>query len=437
MASRRDQDVSGRGSITDSPTDGYFNRRQHPRDLYVATPASSIAELEGDAAVRYAGSSDSSPSRSQVIYTPTSTARSGETTPLLERDAPPAYTAVASAPVPAVEKPTAPTFGLFDSARASKRENAGGADDLGESGLPTPTVRRPCCRRPCAASGGTSKRQILLFVRLFVGIVGTLLLVGLLFPDHRDEAHRAPGVPERPIESEPGSSKNTESRRTIINVGSGSVSGAYALRDYLSIRTTSGSISITVDPQAADPNYPKPAVFEAYATAGSIRIDFPTRGAIPDRVYEVAVHSDMGSISGTFIHGQHTSLSALSGSISATILPYSAGNRSALRTDTMSGQTTVTVLAPYKDPGTVMGSMESLHKSKSGSMKLVYPQEWEGTVEGRTVSGSLRMHGRDLEVVREDKGYVRNHVVARKGKKNSRMEFNVMSGSVTAQIGDL
>lgn len=229
---------------------------------------------------------------------------------------------------------------------------------------------------------------------------------------------------------------DTESRRTIINVGSGSVSGAYALRDYLSIRTTTGSISITVDPQAADPNYPKPAVFEAYATAGSIRIDFPTRGAIPDRVYEVTVHSDMGSISGTFIHGQHTSLSALSGSISATILPYSAGNRSALRTDTMSGQTAVTVLAPYEDPGTVMGSMESSHRSKSGSMKLVYPQEWEGTVEGRTVSGSLRMHGRDLEVVREDKGYVGNHVVARKGKRNSRMEFDVMSGSVTAQIGD-
>lgn len=187
MAFRRDQDVLSRDSITDSPTDGYFNRRQHPRDLYVATPASSIAELEGDTAVRYAGSSDSSPSRSQVIYTPTSTARSGETTPLLERDAPPAYTAVASAPVPAAEKPTAPTSGLFDSARASKREDAGGADDLGESGLPTPTVRRPCCRRPCAASGGTSKRQFLLFVRLFVGIVGTLLLVGLLFPDHRDE----------------------------------------------------------------------------------------------------------------------------------------------------------------------------------------------------------------------------------------------------------
>ncbi|KAJ9660030.1 hypothetical protein H2201_007071 [Coniosporium apollinis] len=355
-----EKDEPRRESIAEGPTDGYFNRRQHPQDLYVQTPASSAADSKGNTAAEYAGSSDSSPSQSQVIYTPTSTTRSGETTPLMERGAPPAYTDIASAPIPAAEKPAASTSGLSDSPHADKREDIGDANDL-----------------------------------------------------------------------------DTDPRRTIINVGTGSVSGKYALRDYLSIRTTTGSISITVDPQPADPASPKPAVFEAYAKRGSIRVDFPTRGTIPDREYEVTVHSDTGSISGTFIHGRHTSLSATTGSISAKILPCGAGNASELRTEALTGATTVTLLAPYKDPGTVMGGLESSHKSKSGSMKLVYPQEWEGTVEGRTASGSVGLHGRDLEVVREDKGWVGKHVVAKKGKGNSRMTFDVVSGSVTAQIGDL
>ncbi|KAJ9637157.1 hypothetical protein H2199_007443 [Coniosporium tulheliwenetii] len=323
-----EKDEPRRESIAEGPTDGYFNRRQHPQDLYVQTPLPAL------------------PTQKEIQ--------------LLNMRAPVTH----------------------------KREDIGDANDL----------------------GGTSKREILRFVLVWVGIVTTLGLVGLLFPDHRDEAHCAPGGPETPIEY-------TDPRRTIINVGTGSVSGKYALRDYLSIRTTTGSISITVDPQPADPASPKPAVFEAYAKRGSIRVDFPTRGTIPDREYEVTVHSDTGSISGTFIHGRHTSLSATTGSISAKILPCGAGNASELRTEALTGATTVTLLAPYKDAGTVMGGLESSHKSKSGSMKLVYPQEWEGTVEGRTASGSVGLHGRDLEVVREDKGWVGKHVVAKKGRE--------------------
>ena len=51
------------------------------------------------------------------------------------------------------------------------------------------------------------------------------------------------------------------SSKTRIDLGSGSTSGTYALRDLLSVKTTSGSISVEVEPKEADRKHPAPAVF--------------------------------------------------------------------------------------------------------------------------------------------------------------------------------
>lgn len=132
------------------------------------------------------------------------------------------------------------------------------------------------------------------------------------------------------------------SRKTRIDLGSGSTSGTYALRDLLSIKTTT-------------------------------------------------INAGTGSVSGTFIHGSSTDLKPTSGSITADITPYEADTSSStLRTFTKSGMMAMNLRSPYRNRGTVISSLTNSHKSNSGSIKLTYPQAREGRIEGGTNSRSLR-----------------------------------------------
>jgi hypothetical protein len=47
-------------------------------------------------------------------------------------------------------------------------------------------------------------------------------------------------------------------------------------------------------------------------------------------------------------------------------------------------------------------------------VKLWFPKEWEGVVEGRTMAGGIRMSGEGLEIV-ESGGFVEKYVRAVKG----------------------
>ncbi|TKA24413.1 hypothetical protein B0A50_06733 [Salinomyces thailandicus] len=225
------------------------------------------------------------------------------------------------------------------------------------------------------------------------------------------------------------------SRQTIIKLTSGSLHGIYALRDLLSVSTRSGAIGIQVDPQEADPVRPAPAEFSATSSSGSIHVGFPINDFL-DRNYTTHVDTHSSSISGTYLLGESTSLRTHSGSIQADILPFSAAaNHSVLQTDNASGPTELTILPPYIDPGSPITHMESQHNSNSGSMALVYPQEWEGTIEGRTTSGNIALKGRDVQKYTFG-DYFEHRVVATKGRGSSRLGFSSKSGSVTLRVGD-
>ncbi|KAK4548637.1 hypothetical protein LTR36_009548 [Oleoguttula mirabilis] len=252
------------------------------------------------------------------------------------------------------------------------------------------------------------------------------------------------------------------SRETKIDVVSGSVHGTYALRDVLSIRSHSGSIGVKVSPEEADPAAPTPAEFTAISYSGSVDVGFPmAEYDIPDRDYRTRVESHSSSISGSYIHGSATSVYTTSGSISVDILPHAhsaASGKSAapashetstLHTESHSGTTNLRLLSPINEedrdaaepaglPYTgILTRLRSAHKSASGSLNLVYPQEWEGTIEGWTISGSLDVTGKDVYThVRGSVGPAGKHLVARKGFGSSRLDVRTTSGSVGLRCGE-
>jgi hypothetical protein len=256
---------------------------------------------------------------------------------------------------------------------------------------------------------------------------------------------------------------NWSSRETRIITSSGSIQGSFALRDDLTVRSSSGSIDIHVDPQAADAKKPAPAYFAMSSHSGSLKAIFTFEGEIPDRDYRTEVESRSSSISGSYIHGSETSFKSNSGNIEVTLLPYYAAQKdeSELRTRGYSGATKVTILSPYKtkdmsdwrsnseeDPGhtlaekygsyaPVFDNLRSRHTTTSGSLTLIYPQEWEGEIEGQTSSGSISVRGRDVHRYLDNiSGPSGHHLVARKGYGSSKLRFKGTSGSVSLAIGD-
>lgn len=247
------------------------------------------------------------------------------------------------------------------------------------------------------------------------------------------------------------------SRTTYIETTSSSISGTYALRDLLSVKSTSGSISIAVDPQNASPEDPDhPADFHAASNSGSINVDIPTDSfdadALPDRDYRTRVEAHSSSIKGNYILGSSARFETNSGGLDLRILPFSTAEASTLRTSSGSGHTTLELLSPYTAaealtgrPG-VLDHVTSSHKSHSGSLHLTYPDEWEGVVDGESSSGSIRVRGEDVEILLDEdfgRGIPRagrgakalKHVTARKGYGESRLGFSTTSGSVDVLVG--
>lgn len=229
-------------------------------------------------------------------------------------------------------------------------------------------------------------------------------------------------------------------RNTGVDLVSGNINGRFALKDVLFLRTQSGNIDVNVEPKPVCLTNPKPAEYRASTKSGNIRTIFPLSGTaedIPDRIYHTKVQSGSGSISGNYIHGLSTDLSTNSGSIDINVLPYSANNSGSwFRTESQGGTIKVDMLPSFVDPDTIFNHMRSMHKTRSGSLHMRYPQQWEGKIEAVTMTGNIGLYGKDVRVVKVWKGPVGAHVVAQKGSESSTMDLESSSGSIEATIGD-
>lgn len=234
------------------------------------------------------------------------------------------------------------------------------------------------------------------------------------------------------VHSEAGCALN--SRKTIVNVDSGSISGSFALLDLLLLSTKSGSIKADVTPKEAAEYHTEPASLIARSASGSVHIENPIRGKLPDREYHTEVVAASGSVSGTYIHGTRTFLKTYSGSIKAEILPFDgAAKYTTLTTESLSARTEVTLLEPYHNSDESMLSLESKHTSQSGSLSIRYPPQWEGTIDGSVLSGSIHL-GDNIKIIEDHKlGPIRT-VKAKKGEGRSHMTFETKSGSAKVTV---
>lgn len=247
------------------------------------------------------------------------------------------------------------------------------------------------------------------------------------------------------------------SRHTTLSTISGSISGALDQYDFLGVRSQSGSISVRVQPHSVLASDPQPAIFEAASVSGSIDVRFPTSArAIPAREYQTSIKCISGSIQGDLLLGDVTSISSHSGSLEVRVLPVGIREME-FSTNTYSGSTDVVVLSPFgsryrkiasddpyilnnhKATRTALRSLASTHEGQSGHIHLRYPSEWEGEIQGKTVSGGLKIAGDGVEIISDrTKGWAYREVVARKGPEPSNaslMKIHGVSGSVDVQIG--
>lgn len=227
------------------------------------------------------------------------------------------------------------------------------------------------------------------------------------------------------------------SRETYIDTRSSSISGTFNLHDLLSIKSRSGSVSVDINPRPArEGQTAMPAVLEVESRSGSVQVRYPANESnIPDRDYRTNIDSRSGSVRAKILHGSETKIKIRSGRLDAQILPFGIkGVSSSLITELRSGHTSVDVLKP-RGHGDPLSRMASSHSVRSGGMDLRYPDEWNGTIYGDARSGSVSVRGRGVEIIKQkDKG-AHKYIRAKKGNGQSKLEFDVRSGSGSATFG--
>ena len=225
------------------------------------------------------------------------------------------------------------------------------------------------------------------------------------------------------------------SRETHLNTISGSISGKYSLSNLISIKTISGSVNINVEPKESQEAHSEPAIFAADTLSGSLRVDFERR-QIPERDYQTYINTTVGSVDGTFIHGSKTEITSVAGSVTADLLPFKSGeHQSEIFTHTNSGQTSLAIRSPYKAKDVPIAGLVSTHKSISGGLNVIYPEEWVGFIGGTSLSGALHLQGKDLVLLNENDEPRENHVEAKKGSDGSIMSFDTVSGGCDIIVG--
>ncbi|MCJ1478262.1 hypothetical protein MMC13_006939 [Lambiella insularis] len=235
-----------------------------------------------------------------------------------------------------------------------------------------------------------------------------------------------------------------ESRTITIKTSSGSVHGTYPLYDILQIHTISGSVTIEIEPKDALKSDIKPAKLDLQSVSGTIHVNTPLlsvsdlailSSSVPDRDYQTVMSSSSGGLHAKLIHGSTLTMRSSSGSVTATLSPYGDPTHDSHHDiKAGSGSMEITVLSSLSDPGKALKNFYSTYYCGSGSMRVHFPGEWEGTVSGKVLSGSLNVNWPGMRTTTTGDKYGRSGWKVFKGVKGngkSTLGFEGVSGSVT------
>lgn len=279
------------------------------------------------------------------------------------------------------------------------------------------------------------------------------------------------------------------SRSILIETISGDIKGTYPLKDLLGISSQSGDVNVKVLPSPVDHSAPAPADLEIQTASGSIKAFVPIGNAAyptympPARNYITRVHSTSGGISGSYYLGSESNFKTNSGSIHLDALPVlqselSSSTKNIFETHSISGSTGIDVQSPLfftpltpttdtdagaNDPYRLipiisnpdkplftissptstqkLHSLKSHHSTTSGSVKVHYPEAWEGTVHGKAVSGNVVFKGEGLRILKARKGPGFKEMLAQRGAVEGRegcsVELNSLSGGLGFNVGEV
>lgn len=222
----------------------------------------------------------------------------------------------------------------------------------------------------------------------------------------RDKADTRTPIPEKdPLNTAPIPTWPSPSRSYHRHETSSPITGTYQLYDLLDLATVSGSISVTVNPQAGD----KPAVLRLSSTSGSIyvsmgetswRWDRLPLSVSSNRTFETYISTASGAISGSILHGNggRTDLRTRSASMTMEINALGVGkNDSVSRISTSTSGSGSQVIRVHS-AGTIRAIEGSHTMQGSGSLDITYGPQWEGVVHAKVRgSGSVNIDGTDLE----------------------------------------
>lgn len=237
----------------------------------------------------------------------------------------------------------------------------------------------------------------------------------------------------------PGSEPSTKysQREIVIYSASGSITGTYPLFDLLSLTTVTGSIDVNIYPRPALPSAPQtPASLVLESTTGSINanvLNIHTQPGIkiPNRIYTSRVSTISGSISAKLIHTTSTTLLSTSGRISADIYPtsYSSSSpfSSSITTSGQAGSTDITVHPDLFLPQSPIKKLSGKHANTSGSLKVRYPNTWEGQIQARTLSGSVGVKWDGVRIIRDWAG---KEILAERGAGEGQLVLENVSGGI-------
>lgn len=332
----------------------------------------------------YHDDSDSETASSTTIYTPSE--------PSLPSDGLPPYHDVT---------PTYPSPPVGD----YKGDVEQAEDEEEDDEANQPTRRRGCCGRVRKAKKCDKKRRFRRRLLIFLKIFLVVSLVSFFFAKDCVRSKKAKNFMWADC---PQVEYNSQNREIVRETGSRSIWGRYPLYDLLSLKTTSGSIYVTIEPQPADPQHPdEPARLVLETTTGAVAvsfthphldaiferddmtIDFEDHPFVPDqgdikafkrscrkhkkqqkkhghkvdktaadaihyRPYEVVIKTDSGSVSGKLIFSSSAHVETRTGSISTSLIPVvsssggSSSGNTTLFTSTHSGSQNVVLAKPFR-----------------------------------------------------------------------------------------
>lgn len=216
------------------------------------------------------------------------------------------------------------------------------------------------------------------------------------------------------ISSSSQSSDNATSNGIIMNSISSGVRDTYTIDDKLEIQTMSESVDITIKIDLSTTSRSTPVTIFITTMSGDIKVKGQlTSTALqpPHRLCTINLHTMSGSIAADLPISTSTTIKSMSGKISASLHPINPMIPSDISLRNISGRIKLDVHPSILEPSAPLRLLSTKVKTTSGNARLIYPNSWEGKIEGKVGrSGTFKSYWPGLLVAREG-----SHMSATKG----------------------